>query len=177
MAKWSKDKVVWAQRTVYASEIVFVPSEKAFERYLKTERAREKFPDYNFKYPTSNARTTLIDYPKDPTHILVFLREDNDAKSNVLNTLSSLVHEAVHVFDYIMEDAGEEKPSAEEKAYTIQFIFQQLVQAYILSRKPKFGGVTPPLDSMLRVRKSYRPGSPKRPAAAGSNARAQRRRP
>ena len=41
-----------------------------------------------------------------------------------------LIHEAVHIWQEAKADIGEHSPSSEFEAYTVQFIAQQLMQAY-----------------------------------------------
>ncbi len=46
-----------------------------------------------------------------------------------------LVHEAVHVWQYFCEDIGEENPSVEFEAYSIQAIAQALMRDYARQTK------------------------------------------
>lgn len=49
-------------------------------------------------------------------------------------TDSIMVHEAVHVFQAMMDDANEKEPGREVQAYCIQFIYEQM-KNYIERRK------------------------------------------
>ena len=53
-----------------------------------------------------------------------------ESTSEPIELCALLVHEAVHVWQYHCENIGEEKPSAEFEAYSIQTIAQRLMYAY-----------------------------------------------
>lgn len=53
-----------------------------------------------------------------------------------LGIVSLLAHEATHVFQHIREHIGENKPSSEFEAYTIQFIVEELIEGYVATRGP-----------------------------------------
>jgi hypothetical protein len=52
-------------------------------------------------------------------------------------TFSTLVHEAVHVFERFAQEMGEEHPSEEFRAYSTQFIFDQMADALAKRQIPK----------------------------------------
>lgn len=53
-------------------------------------------------------------------------------------TADLLIHEAVHVWQDLREAIGEEKPSSEFEAYTVQNITAELFAAYERTRGPLF---------------------------------------
>lgn len=48
---------------------------------------------------------------------------------------STLVHEAVHVFEAVMRDIGEDAPSEEFRAYSVQAIFEALQAEFLRLKK------------------------------------------
>ena len=59
--------------------------------------------------------------------LILVLIEDRGHKEN---TKEFLVHEAVHIWQAMCEEIGEESPSAEFEAYSIQAITRSLWRAY-----------------------------------------------
>jgi hypothetical protein len=55
-------------------------------------------------------------------------------KTNPEGVVALLVHEAVHLWQYIKEDIGEHNPSKEFEAYAIQNLTQELLQSYNIAR-------------------------------------------
>lgn len=45
-----------------------------------------------------------------------------------LNVLDSVIHESVHVWQYVCEAVGEDNPGAEHEAYTIAHIASTLLK-------------------------------------------------
>lgn len=46
-----------------------------------------------------------------------------------------LVHEAVHIWQYICERIGEDSPSHEFEAYSVQWLAQELMEEYVRQTK------------------------------------------
>jgi hypothetical protein len=76
----------------------------------------------------SAARTHNHEKPGGGTACIVCIRIAPDR--HPCEVAGLLVHEAVHVFQYWCEGLGEDKPSAEFEAYTIQGISTRLMLAY-----------------------------------------------
>jgi hypothetical protein len=84
--------------------------------------------------PTAGATTHFLD-SSDATNIafgdivaIVCIRRRDDV--DPINVAALLCHEAVHIFQWVCARIGEEKPSDEFQAYSIQWIAQQLMFAY-----------------------------------------------
>jgi hypothetical protein len=64
---------------------------------------------------------------------IVCVREQKGTKPNEIVGL--LVHEAVHVWQWIKEEMNEKTPSTEFEAYAIQNIAQKLIESYKMKRR------------------------------------------
>lgn len=56
---------------------------------------------------------------------------------NPAQMVGLIVHEAVHVFQYILQALGEKEPSSEMEAYGIQAVFLNLMEEYSRQTAPK----------------------------------------
>jgi hypothetical protein len=52
-----------------------------------------------------------------------------------IEVIGLIIHEAVHVWQFIREGIGEDEPSHEFEAYSIQRIAQNLIDAYNISKR------------------------------------------
>ena len=52
-----------------------------------------------------------------------------------IEAIGLIIHEAVHVWQFIREGIGEDEPSHEFEAYSIQRIAQNLIEAYNVSKR------------------------------------------
>lgn len=77
-------------------------------------------------FPKSGAQCKFIYSDDKLTDCIVCLVESEDHVDNA----TSLVHEAVHVWQEFCKSIGEDKPSEEFEAYTIQNITTRLFHAY-----------------------------------------------
>ncbi len=78
--------------------------------------------------PPNSMRTCYIDSKTNGKLIAVLV--DESQISDSIDLATCLVHEAVHIFQYHCEYIGEEKPSSEFEAYSIQRISETLMRAY-----------------------------------------------
>ncbi len=82
-------------------------------------------------YPKAEASTTTFS-TKGATVCLVTVRRSECSKPR--NIAGVLAHEAVHVYEQVLEGMGEVEPGSEFHAYGVQDIFQNLVKAYEQTR-------------------------------------------
>lgn len=120
-------KPKWLNRElVVGPHLILVTSEKEFKQVLK---------QLNFKKPirwigeTATATTTTLEC-KSKRYCLVSLNLITIAELDPIDIATVLVHEAVHVFQQHCKNIGEDNPSEEFEAYSIQHISQQLMIAY-----------------------------------------------
>ena len=69
--------------------------------------------------------------------IIVSMRTDIPDNHTELEVFGLLVHEATHVWQFILEHIGEEGPGYELEAYAMQAIAQELLQAFRSVRQMK----------------------------------------
>ncbi len=121
-------KSKWIDRALIISPVCYTlcTNEKEFYRLMK-----------QIKMPISEQTEFMINGSGATTH--TFRTEDypiaivcTEIENDVTNAQMSamLAHEAVHIFQYILECMGEVKPSTEFEAYSIQMITQQLILEY-----------------------------------------------
>ena len=96
----------------------------------KVQRQLEKEGrDFYLKFPSGGAECKFVYRDGRLTDCIVCLVETDDPIENAV----SLVHEAVHIWQGFCDYIGEENPSKEFEAYTIQNITQRLFDAYKLA--------------------------------------------
>ena len=113
--------------------IGFCPSDKAWAYDMK------RLVNGDEPYPVADGRCTPLE--NKITHewiCLVTIHERLDDRDMVAIT-ALIAHEAVHVFQKICEIMGEDHPSHEFEAYTIQYLTIQLTRAYLDTRRPNEG--------------------------------------
>lgn len=62
---------------------------------------------------------------------------DDSKKVTATQKVALIVHEAVHIWQHIVEELGETNPSNEFEAYSIQAITQELLLAYDRAKSKK----------------------------------------
>lgn len=132
--------VKWLNRvTVLTPHIALCTNERSFRSALQHLKVPpSQCPKWNG--PEHGASTHILDNPSrgevacivciDPVALAKHKFTDNE-----IRTL--LVHEAVHVKQALMDDIGEDKPSHEFEAYTVQSISLELMNEY--DRQTKHG--------------------------------------
>lgn len=123
-------KIVWCNSWKFPFRYGFVPDVAAWNREMK----RLKVSPHNEPYPDTAAGTATFNHRIEGRFALVTVTH-----TGAPQTVSELlVHEAMHVFRAMMESLGEDRPSPEFEAYTVQTITSQLFDAYACTRGPLF---------------------------------------
>lgn len=120
----------WIERTLVASPyyVALCRDEKDFHRELKRLKVpRKEWPPF---VSTPQADATVHYLVKgDGKHLaIVCIRRCKGRTRAQIDAL--LCHESVHIWQEIRQHIGEKEPSSEFEAYSIQSIFQRLVEAY-----------------------------------------------
>ncbi len=116
---------MWVDRGWQPVAIGFCPSEAAWRREMKRLRCDSPWP----KKTNAAGYTQWMRNDKTGEGVIlvcVFPRAECDA----LEVIMTLVHEAVHVWQFLCEHIGEERPGIEMEAYGIEHIARGLVEAY-----------------------------------------------
>ena len=115
----------WLGRsTVYAPHLTLCLTEKDYIKackYLKD--------DYPRPWVSKDARATTHVYLKEGRVTCIVTLDESKCEEQI-DIICVLVHEAVHVWQELCESIGEDKPSAEFEAYSIQQISYRLINDY-----------------------------------------------
>lgn len=126
-------KIKYCDTSLFISPIYYglCTSEKAFNKELK----RLKIPKSQRGDFISNewSDATVHYFEKDDKEILIVCidkKKNKEANANPIEIVGLLVHESVHIWQKIKQHIGEDYPSVEFEAYSIQKISQELINAY-----------------------------------------------
>lgn len=128
-SKKSKNRTVWCDRSWFPFYFGFVPDKASWE--IETKEL-----GYDGQYIERGAACDTLKTNLGRTVVLVTMSEKCD-DLDAVGLTGLMVHEATHVFDAMLRAMGEKKPSSEFKAYSVQCIYQQLMEAYIKTRNKK----------------------------------------
>lgn len=126
--KADSDRIVWIDRGWQPVSIGFCPSKKAWRREMRRIGQSEPYP--------KNAGRASFYRHKGSAGAIVTLGDHVEGAHSRVEIAGVLAHEATHVWQHIREEIGEEKPSSEFEAYSVQAIFQGLYQAWLDTRAP-----------------------------------------
>lgn len=134
---------VWCDAYLFYSPVAFALStdEQAFKKELKRLNCTQHSP---WLLDNEQGKVHSFSTQEGSMALIVAVRPSSD-KDDLLLTL---VHESVHVFQIIKEAIGEDKPSREFEAYSIESVFSALWQAYKSQTR------TPNADTKRKQRKS-----------------------
>lgn len=121
-------KSKWLNPALIVSPVYYTlcTNEKDFYRIMKNlDMPISEQPE--FMIYGSGATTHSFQTEGKPIAI-VCINPDNGQDNAALCAI--LAHEAVHVFQYILECMGEKNPSVEFEAWSIQMLTQQLIAEY-----------------------------------------------
>jgi len=102
--------------------------EKRFKKVMKTLRVPKSQRPSFLGRETSDAATHVLETSDGDRCAVVTIRKQGDKTAEQVYAL--LVHEAVHIWQFVREGLGEDSPSSEFEAYSIQSISQSLMEEY-----------------------------------------------
>lgn len=127
------DKTIWCNRGHLPVHYSFCPSEAAWGREMKRLKIPNPIP-----YPDSAGRCTHFEPTKgkdeEGHRECVIVTVAHDPKASGGDYVGVLVHEGLHVFQAMCRVIGEEAPSPEFAAYTMQAIITELMHAFEKTR-------------------------------------------
>ena len=118
-------KPIWLDRGWQPVSVAFVPSQQAWEHLQKKYGLDESWPEaanhggYTVRYTNPNDGQSFI-------VVALFKAAERDAAEVIF----TLVHEAVHVWQFICQVIGEKSAGIEMEAYGIEHFSRGLVEAY-----------------------------------------------
>lgn len=122
---------IWGDRDLVTNPfcIGLVTTEKMYESELKRLNVPVKdWPSYT-KTSHAHACVHWLEQP-DTGKEIVIVCVRVDPKRTGLEIAGLLVHEAVHIWQHVREYIGEDSPSSEFEAYSVQCIAQELMWLY-----------------------------------------------
>ena len=123
------DRVVWLDRGWQPVLFGFCPSEKAWKREMN------RLGSADLPYPSSGGSCSRFKATETSSEcILVTIRDGEEKRRSLEEIVGILVHEATHVWQFILEHIGEDKASPEMEAYALQAISQGLFAAFVKTR-------------------------------------------
>ena len=128
-------EIVWCSRAIVTLHNFYglCTTEKMFQRELrKMNVPKADWPAF-IATPQSDATCHFFDNPEHGESCIVTLRDT--AGRDPVTVAGLLVHEAVHIWQRYRESIGERTPSHEFEAYSIQWISQELMFAYVSQTK------------------------------------------
>ena len=122
-------RVNWVDRALMVGPfITLVLNEKQFHRAMKHCQIRKSDRGDWIKTPHSDATVHFLENPAREQCCIVAIRVMKKTDPN--SVVGLLVHESVHIWQKFRRRIGEENPSDEFEAYSIQAIAQRLIEAY-----------------------------------------------
>lgn len=121
----AKKNVVWIDQGWMPTAIGYCPSIDAYNATLKQmtgDGAKQELL-------RQCGQTNLLHGADGKSAVLVVIGEA--IKDDPLEIIMTLVHEAVHVWQFICESIGEQSPGIEMEAYSIEAISRGLIDAYM----------------------------------------------
>lgn len=121
--------IKYLPRTLFPCHIAFTLSEASYKKELK--RLNVDLEEAGaFVKEGAHAQVTQLMNDKHGTIYIVTMLPDKARKMHRNQIAAMLAHEAVHVTDWIFEDAHEKYPGMETRAYLTQHILQNLLYLY-----------------------------------------------
>ena len=128
----------WLYRTLITCPYCYglCYSEKEFHKELRRLGiARSEWPPFIGSGQNSSADATTHFFTLGNKNRVAIVCVGNSRGKSREQMQALLTHEAVHLWQRIKEDMGEDRPSHEFEAYAIQTISQNLATAYFGRRK------------------------------------------
>jgi hypothetical protein len=119
------DRVVWLDRGWQPVAVGLCPSEKAWDREIARLNGTQPWPDN-----ANHGGHTLLGVNDVTGQATILVAIGQGAERDAMEVILTLVHEAVHVWQFICNHIGEKAPGIEMEAYAIEEITRGLIEAY-----------------------------------------------
>lgn len=138
MSRATGDKhVLWLDRGWQPTPIGFAPSEAAWNREMRELGLTTAYPD------STGRATSFTHLASGGSCVLItFSREKFEGRTRIEQT-GLVVHESVHVWQYICQNHGISGPDMETEAYAVMAITQNLLVAIGQAWGIDFNAVAP----------------------------------
>lgn len=118
-------ETVWIDRGWQPVAIGFVPNKSAWKKSMKGLNCNEPWPMTNNSVGHTQWLHNSI---TGEAVILVSLTDKHER--DAFEIISTITHEAVHVWQFLCQSIGEKSPGIEMEAYAIQHIAGELIKAF-----------------------------------------------
>lgn len=126
-----KNKIEWFQQgRIFPALVGFCPNEKAFKEFVKTLDLFDGGPEY----PRKSAGYCMLLECSKGLFVIIFINGDIGGNTPI-ETIGIIAHECTHAFRFLCDTYGEDDPSHEFQAYSIQAFVQQCIEAYERTRQ------------------------------------------
>lgn len=127
-------KTQWLEREMITGPfLALVLSEKALLKAMKECKISKS--DAGSWMKTENANATVHTFEHEDGDLMCVVALDISSKPSLDSVIGLLVHEAVHIWQQFKRRIGEDSPSDEFEAYSIQTISQRLIASYLVQTK------------------------------------------
>lgn len=116
------DRMHYFDMAMFPMYFGFTTSEKAFQREMR--RLKVASPP---KWVSDGAGATTHMLDNERRNSLCIVCIDLRGSHSKAATCGLLAHEAVHVYQQLLQETGEKQPGIEFEAYTIQYITQCMI--------------------------------------------------
>jgi hypothetical protein len=120
-----KTGVVWINSGWQPVAIGYCPDETSWNREMKRVNGLAPWPEI----PNAGGHTQWLKNDKTDEAIILVCVHPASGRS-ALEVIMTIVHEAVHVWQFLCEHIGEKAPGIEMEAYGIENISRELIDAY-----------------------------------------------
>lgn len=118
-------RAIWIDRGWQPVAIGFCPSEKAWNREVKRLNGTQPWPE-----GASVGGYTMIGVNDVSGQATILVAIGRGAERDAHEVIMTLVHEAVHVWQFLCSHIGERAPGIEMEAYGVEQIARGLIDAY-----------------------------------------------
>lgn len=123
------DRVVWIDQGWQPVAIGFCATKKAWDREIKRLNGDQPWPG-----AADRGGYTLLGTNDKTGCSTIIVCIGNGAERDAMEVIMTLLHEAVHVWQFVREVMGEKSPGIEMEAYGIEGITRGLIEAYCRTR-------------------------------------------
>lgn len=124
--KHSKKRVHDISLDVYPVRILYCPTIKVWEKQLKRMKVDDGPAVPENAHQKGGFVRHLVSIEEGHHVILVYIGDNEDA----MQVMSSIVHESVHVWQYVLDVIKERNAGMEPEAYAVETIYCNIVDAY-----------------------------------------------
>lgn len=122
-------KIKWLDRSLIVGPFVtLVLSDKQYQKAMDHCRIAKNDRSDWIKTPTADATVHFLEDGDKDMVAVVAIRVKKQTNPNAI--IGLLAHESVHIWQRFKRRIGENEPSDEFEAYSIQTITQRLIEAY-----------------------------------------------